>query len=98
MLLIKINKLKKYFGDRLLLDIDELKVYQGDKIGIVGVNGVGKTTLLEIITGNMDYDSGDLLVCDKNTKYVSQLGEPMNKTISGEYKSIFQVDLSLIHI
>lgn len=92
MLLIKINKLKKYFGDRLLLDIDELKVYQGDKIGIVGVNGVGKTTLLEIITGNMDYDSGNLLVCDKNLKYVSQLGKPINKTINGEYKSIFKVD------
>ncbi|MBS6184979.1 MAG: ABC-F family ATP-binding cassette domain-containing protein, partial [Clostridium celatum] len=49
MQLIKINKLKKYYGDRLILDIDKLEISDGDKIGLVGINGCGKTTLLKVI-------------------------------------------------
>jgi len=92
MLKINIKDIKKYYGTRLILDIEELKIYEGDKIGIVGVNGVGKTTLLEIINKNIDYDSGELFI-DKvvSIKYIFQLGEPDNKRIGGRYASIFQV-------
>ncbi len=58
MIKINIRNMKKYYGNRLVLNIEELKIYEGDKIGIVGVNGVGKTTLLEIINKNIEYDSG----------------------------------------
>ena len=44
MLIIDGNKIKKYFGDRLILNIDSIKIYSEDRIGIVGPNGVGKTT------------------------------------------------------
>lgn len=57
MKLIKINKLKKYYGDRLILNIDKLEIFDGDKIGFVGVNGSSKTTLLNIICGKESYDS-----------------------------------------
>ena len=37
-------------------------VYQGDKIGIIAQNGKGKSTLLSIIAGDMDYDSGNVVL------------------------------------
>ena len=92
MQIINIKDLKKYYGQRLLLDIDEIKINSGDKIGVVGVNGVGKTTLLEVIAGSIDFDSGDIYVNPKaSLKYIAQLGEAENKIISGKYASIFNV-------
>ncbi|WP_144496096.1 ATP-binding cassette domain-containing protein, partial [Bacillus pumilus] len=38
--------IKHYVQDRLLLNINRLKIYQNDRIGLVGKNGNGKTTLL----------------------------------------------------
>ncbi|HBR34327.1 MAG TPA: hypothetical protein DD734_06820, partial [Firmicutes bacterium] len=45
-LLLECGNLKKYFGDRLIIDLESLKVYSDDRIGIVGANGAGKTTLV----------------------------------------------------
>ena len=42
MQLALLNNVKKYYGDRLLLDIKKLEILSGDKIGLVGPNGVGK--------------------------------------------------------
>ena len=47
MKLVTIKNLKKYYGDRLILDIDKFEIEEKEKIGIVGENGVGKTTLLK---------------------------------------------------
>ncbi|HCZ6658932.1 TPA: ATP-binding cassette domain-containing protein, partial [Staphylococcus aureus] len=41
--------IKHYVQDRLLLNINRLKIYQNDRIGLVGKNGNGKTTLLHIL-------------------------------------------------
>ena len=41
--------IKHYVQDRLLLNINHLKIYQNDRIGLVGKNGNGKTTLLHIL-------------------------------------------------
>lgn len=58
MLLVKAENIKKYFGDRLILDIDEFAIYSGDKIGVVGANGAGKTTLLKLLLGELEAEEG----------------------------------------
>ncbi|MEE1366919.1 MAG: ATP-binding cassette domain-containing protein, partial [Muribaculaceae bacterium] len=52
---LQIEGLTKSFGDRMLFADVTFGVYQGDKIGIIAQNGKGKSTLLSIIAGDMDY-------------------------------------------
>jgi len=58
MLLLKVTELRKQFGPEPLLDGINLEVYAGDRIGLVGPNGCGKTTLLRILAGVETPDSG----------------------------------------
>lgn len=46
MLLLQANHVSKSFGDRLLFAFDRLEIHSGDRIGLVGVNGADKSTLL----------------------------------------------------
>ncbi|MCH5237588.1 MAG: ABC-F family ATP-binding cassette domain-containing protein [Muribaculaceae bacterium] len=73
---LQIEKLTKSFGDRILFSDVTFGIYQGDKIGIVAFNGSGKTTFLNIIFGDEDYDEGNL-VKRNNLKigYLRQLPE-----------------------
>lgn len=90
MLLIEVSKIKKYFGDRLILDIDNLKIYSEDRIGIIGRNGVGKTTLLNILSQRLEPDEGWVKLYGAYS-YISQLEEPNRKNINGEIASKFGV-------
>lgn len=49
------------FGDSLLLDNITLQVEKGERIGVLGRNGVGKSTLFKLFSGEMRPDSGDIL-------------------------------------
>ena len=56
--LINLENVSKTWGLKTLLDGVSLGIQTGDRIGIVGVNGGGKTTLLEVLTGIEAPDSG----------------------------------------
>lgn len=74
----------------MILNIDNLKIYSEDRIGIVGVNGVGKTTLLNILSQRLRPDAGQVKLRGR-CSYVSQLYPPENKQISAEMASKFGV-------
>ena len=57
---LQVENLTKSYGDRMILDTVSFGVNEGDKIGIIAKNGTGKSTLLSIIAGNEDYDSGKI--------------------------------------
>nr|CAA56726.1 putative ABC tranporter [Saccharopolyspora erythraea] len=56
--LINLESVSKSYGVRPLLDEVSLGVGASDRIGVVGLNGGGKTTLLEVLSGSVDRDSG----------------------------------------
>ncbi|HET9650058.1 MAG TPA: ABC-F family ATP-binding cassette domain-containing protein [Microlunatus sp.] len=56
--LINAERISIAYGTRVLLDEVSLGLSRGDVVGVVGRNGDGKTTLLEILTGTHDADSG----------------------------------------
>ncbi len=58
MILLNAEKLYKGYSDRQLLDGCSLAVGEGDKIGLIGVNGTGKSTLLKVMAGVDFPDSG----------------------------------------
>ena len=60
MIVLSCNNLNKSFGIDSILETVNFTVNEYDKIGIIGVNGTGKTTLFKIISGIYGYDSGDI--------------------------------------
>lgn len=59
---ISLHQIQKSFSDEIVLKNIDLTITAHDRIGLLGVNGVGKTTLLNIISGDMSYDAGEYSV------------------------------------
>ena len=71
--ILNVEKVSKAFGEKVLLDNVTLGINKGDKIGIIGVNGTGKSTLLKIITGIEEPDEGNIIKGRKVTvTYLAQ--------------------------
>ncbi|MCM1319835.1 MAG: ABC-F family ATP-binding cassette domain-containing protein [Muribaculaceae bacterium] len=58
---VQIEGLTKSYGDRLLFGDVTFGIYEGDKIGLIAPNGTGKSTLLSIIAGGEEADSGSVI-------------------------------------
>lgn len=58
MSLLNVENLGHTFGDRTLFKEVSFRLLEGDHIGLVGANGVGKSTLMNILTGEIIYDEG----------------------------------------
>ena len=91
MIMLSCNNVSKSFGVETILEDISFSVNEGDKIGIVGVNGTGKTTLFKVITGIFPHDKGDIFTSkncrlgylEQNTNFYSE------KTIYDEVISVF---------
>ncbi len=59
--LLNVEKMSKSFTDKILFDTVSLGINEGDKIGIIGINGTGKSTLLKIIAGLEEPDEGSVV-------------------------------------
>ncbi len=72
---ISVSSLVKSFeiGNNIL-DGLTFTVYSGERVGILGHNGCGKTTLFRILTGELDYDEGEIMICPgKRLGLISQI-------------------------
>ncbi len=55
---ISVEDLSKYFGEQKLFTDVNFKIYRGEKVGLIGPNGVGKTTLFKMVTGKIPINDG----------------------------------------
>jgi ATP-binding cassette, subfamily F, member 3 len=60
--MIKVEGLSKSFGSQVLFNDLSFTISPGEKIGLVGRNGFGKTTLIQILLGQVEPDSGDISI------------------------------------
>lgn len=71
--LLTIENISKAYSEKKLLDNINLGINEGDKIGVIGINGVGKSTLLKIIAGAEQPDEGRLIKGNSvRLEYLSQ--------------------------
>ena len=89
---IQVKNLTKFFviGENLLEDLS-FEIQEGECVAILGRNGCGKTTLFNILTGQMDYDSGEVFVNPhKRMGLISQIPRfPAGFTVEEVLRSAF---------
>ena len=90
---IQVKNLTKFFviGENLLENLS-FDIQEGERVAVLGRNGCGKTTLFNILTGQMDYDSGEVFVNPhKRLGLISQIPRfPTAYTVEDVLRSAFQ--------
>ena len=83
---IRAEKIGKRFGDRVVLSDISLEIQAGMRLGIVGANGTGKTTLLKVLTGQSSPDEGSVEV--GSTVRIASIDQ--SRTVLDEDKSVVE--------
>ena len=79
-LVAELDNVTKGYGERTLINGFSTRILRGDKIGLLGPNGIGKTTLLKLILGDIEADSGKVERGTKiNVAYFDQMREQLDE-------------------
>ena len=91
---IQVKNLTKFFviGENLLEDLS-FEIQEGERVAILGRNGCGKTTLFNILTGQMDYDAGEVFINPhKRLGLISQIPKfPAGYSVEDVLRTAYQV-------
>lgn len=92
MILISVQDIEKGFGAHEVLRGVSFSLQKGEKMGLVGVNGCGKTTLMRIITGEMEADAGQVHKNkDLRIGYLAQVDDiALTDTVWGALLKVFE--------
>ncbi|MBS4538090.1 ABC-F family ATP-binding cassette domain-containing protein [Clostridium sp. D2Q-11] len=70
---LKVEELSKSFDDKEVFKNVSFNIYRGEKVGLIGPNGIGKSTIFKILLNNLNYDEGIVNIGHKvNTAYYDQ--------------------------
>jgi len=105
-MLIGLNRVSLGFGAGLLLDSAEFSLHEGERVGLIGRNGTGKSTLMKLVAGQLDADSGEIVrspglrctLLDQEPVFAS--GLTVEQVIAGgfgEIAEVFAEHLALAH-
>lgn len=97
MIVLQVNQVSKYFGAEIILSNIKLEVQSKDRIALVGRNGAGKSTLLKMISGQLSFDSGEIIKPKEvSIGYLAQdTGLESTLSIWDEMLTVFQPLLQL---
>ena len=90
---ISVNRLVKSFDlEKKILEGITFQIDTGERVGLLGKNGAGKTTLFRILTGELDYDEGQVMVApDRRVGLISQIPVyPDGYTVEDVLRSAFE--------
>ena len=92
---LRVDHIKKTYGDKTLFDDISFLIHTKDKVGLIGVNGTGKTSLLNILAGKDNGDSGEMKTPqDYHISYLSQDSTlPEELTVA---EAVFQGDSPIL--
>ena len=100
MIEISLNNIKKSFGFNTLLEGFNLEVKTGERVSLIGVNGCGKTTILNIISKEENIEEGSIAIRNGSTiGYLTQQPETIyndkivKDILYGSLKEILEVEL-----
>ena len=67
---------KAYTAERILLDDASFSLQQGEKVGVIGINGMGKSTVLKILAGVEEPDEGTVIMGWSRTWFLKAKQSP----------------------
>lgn len=90
-MLAALDHITRYFGDTLIFDSVSATIEDGDRIGLIGANGIGKSTLLNVLCGELSSDEGSVSISNGVTiGFLKQnSGLSRENTIYSEMRSVF---------
>lgn len=93
---INISKVSKSFGFDIVLNNIDIAVQKGEKVGLIGTNGSGKSTILKIIAGQESIDSGSLSIRNNiSIGYLNQIPEEKDIIVKDYINSAFKEIIEL---
>ena len=90
------------FGGRQILEDASFRLNKGEHVGLVGANGEGKTTFLNIITGNLMPDAGDISWCNHiTTGYLDQrttleAGKTIREVLRDAFAHFYELEKEML--
>lgn len=102
-MLVQLQKISKNYGTIPLFEELNFQINQGEKIGLIGTNGSGKSTILKIITGIESIDSGTVS-CKKNSRigYLEQMPteseQPVKEYLLETFVRLNEIQKQLTHL
>lgn len=93
---LRLRGISKSYGNLNLLHRVDMDIYKGEKIALIGPNGCGKTTLLKMITGELEPDEGDLHLGSRvKIAYFAQQYEGLDNSHTVLEELVYNFDLTL---
>jgi ATPase subunit of ABC transporter with duplicated ATPase domains len=96
--MLRVSQVSKKFGSNTVLENINFTISPGERLGLIGPNGCGKTTLLRILMGEEHADTGSVQIDPPTLRigYLPQGLEPSDEDTLGDYLGRLQGDMEVL--